>query len=74
MLCVPADTNQHGDISGGWLPGEMDIAGEMFAYTLATGRTVTVVVDAMTFKKPVRVGDVMCAHADLFRVGTRLSQ
>src|SRR6516164_5950476 len=69
-LCVPADTNQHGDIFGGWLLGEMDIADGIFADTLAKGRTATVAVDAMTFKKPVRVGDVICAYADLIRVGT----
>jgi acyl-CoA thioesterase YciA len=69
-LCVPADTNQHGDIFGGWLLGEMDVAGGIFAHTLSKGRTVTVAVDAMTFKRPVRVGDVICAYADLIRVGT----
>jgi acyl-CoA thioesterase YciA len=69
-LCMPADTNQNGDIFGGWLLGQMDIAGGIFAQTHAKGRTVTVAVDAMTFKKPVRVGDVICAYADLIRVGT----
>ena len=69
-LCVPADTNHNGDIFGGWLLGEMDVAGGIFAHTLAKGRTVTVAVDAMTFKKPVHVGDVICAYADLIRVGT----
>ena len=69
-LCMPADTNQNGDIFGGWLLGQMDIAGGIFAATLAKGRTATVAVDAMTFKKPVRVGDVVCAYADLIRVGT----
>ena len=69
-LCMPADTNQNGDIFGGWLLGQMDIAGGIFASTLAKGRTATVAVDAMTFKKPVRVGDVVCAYADLIRVGT----
>jgi acyl-CoA thioesterase YciA len=69
-LCMPADTNQNGDIFGGWLLGQMDIAGGIFASTLARGRTATIAVDAMTFKKPVRVGDVVCAYADLIRVGT----
>ena len=68
-LCMPADTNQNGDIFGGWLLGEMDIAGGILAHTVAKGRTVTVAVDAMTFKRPVRVGDVICAYADLIRVG-----
>jgi len=69
-LCMPADTNQNNDIFGGWLLGQMDIAGGIFAHTHAKGRTATVAVDAMTFKKPVRVGDVICAYADLLRVGT----
>jgi acyl-CoA thioesterase YciA len=67
---MPADTNQNGDIFWGWLLGQMDIAGGIFAHTHAKGRTVTVAVDAMTFKKPVRVGDVIRAYADLIRVGT----
>lgn len=68
-LCMPADTNQNGDIFGGWLLGQMDIAGGIFAQTVAKGRTATVAVDAMTFKKPVHVGDVVCAYADLIRIG-----
>jgi acyl-CoA thioesterase YciA len=69
-LAMPADTNQYGDIFGGWLLGQMDIAGGIFAATIAKGRTATVAVDAMTFRKPVYVGDVMCIYTDLIRVGT----
>jgi acyl-CoA thioesterase YciA len=69
-LCMPADTNQYGDIFGGWLLGQMDIAGGLFASKAAGGRTATVAVDAMTFRKPVSVGDVMCIYADLIRLGT----
>src|SRR5947207_13667424 len=69
-LCMPADTNQNGDIFGGWLLGQMDIAGGIFASTTAKGRTATVAVDAVTFRKPVYVGDVVCVYADLIRVGT----
>ena len=69
-LCMPTDTNPFGDIFGGWLLGQMDIAGGVFAATRANGRTATVAVDAMTFRKPVRVGDVMCLYTDLIRVGT----
>jgi acyl-CoA thioesterase YciA len=65
---MPADTNQYGDIFGGWLLGQMDIAGGIFAATIAKGRTATVAVDAMTFRKPVYVGDVMCIYTDLIRV------
>ena len=66
----PADTNQNGDIFGGWVLGQMDVAGGIFASSVAGGRVVTVAVDGMTFKKPVYVGDVVCVYADLIRVGT----
>jgi acyl-CoA thioesterase YciA len=69
-LAMPADTNQSGDIFGGWVLGQMDIAGGIFASKIAKGRTVTVAVDAMTFKKPVFVGDVVCIYGDLIKVGT----
>jgi acyl-CoA thioesterase YciA len=68
-LGMPADTNQYGDIFGGWLLGQMDIAGGIFAAGIAKGRTATVAVDAMTFRKPVFVGDVMCIYTDLMRIG-----
>src|SRR5882724_4271608 len=51
-LGMPADTNQYGDIFGGWLLGQMDIAGGIFAACIAKGRTATVAVDAMTFRNP----------------------
>ncbi len=68
-LGMPADTNQYGDIFGGWLLGQMDIAGGIFAAGIAKGRTATVAVDAMTFRNPVSVGDVMCIYTDLIRIG-----
>jgi acyl-CoA thioesterase YciA len=68
-LAMPADTNQYGDIFGGWLLGQMDIAGGIFAAAIARGRTATVAVDAMTFRRPVFVGDVMCIYTDLIRIG-----
>jgi acyl-CoA thioesterase YciA len=69
-LCMPADTNHQGDIFGGWLLGQMDIAGGIFASGISGGRCATVAVNGMTFKKPVLVGDVMCIYTDLIRVGT----
>src|SRR5262245_66651934 len=69
-LCMPADTNQYGDIFGGWLVGQMDIAGGIFASTIAGGLCATVAIDAMTFKPSVSVGDVMCLSADHIRSGT----
>jgi acyl-CoA thioesterase YciA len=67
---MPADTNPNGDIFGGWLLGQMDIAGGIFAASVAQGRTATIAVDSMVFRKPVLVGDVMCLYTDLLRIGT----
>jgi acyl-CoA thioesterase YciA len=68
-LAMPADTNQNGDIFGGWLLSQMDIGGGIFASKIAKSRTVTVAVEAMTFRKPVFVGDVVSVHANLVRIG-----
>jgi len=68
-LCMPSDANQYGDIFGGWLLGQMDIACGVFASQIACGRTATVAVDAMTFRKAVNVGDVMCIYAELIGIG-----
>ena len=68
-LAMPADTNPYGDIFGGWLLGQMDIAGGIFASKVAKGRCVTIAVDAMTFRKPVYVGDVVSIYADVVRIG-----
>src|ERR1700722_13987728 len=66
-LAMPANTNPNGDIFGGWLMSQMDIAGGSVAVARAHGRTATVAVDAMTFHKPVFVGDVVSVYADLKR-------
>jgi len=66
---MPADTNPNGDIFGGWLLAQMDIAGGIAARSHSAGRTVTIAVESMTFKKPVQVGDVVSCYADLERVG-----
>ena len=68
-LAMPADTNQNGDIFGGWLLSQMDIGGGIFASKTAKSRTVTVAVEAMNFRKPVYVGDVVSVHANLVRIG-----
>jgi acyl-CoA thioesterase YciA len=69
-VAMPADTNPHGDIFGGWLLSQMDIAGGVTAFQRARGRVVTVALDAMTFHTPVSVGDIVCCYADIKRVGT----
>ena len=56
-VAMPADANPDGDIFGGWIMSNMDTASGVFAARVAKGRVVTVVVDAMTFHKPVFVGD-----------------
>ncbi len=68
-LAMPADTNPSGDIFGGWLLSQMDIAAGTVAYRRARGRVATVAVDAMTFHKPVYVGDVVSCYAEVVRVG-----
>jgi acyl-CoA thioesterase YciA len=68
-LAMPADTNANGDIFGGWLLSQMDIGGGIFASKVARSRTVTVAVEAMNFRKPVFVGDVVSVHANLVRIG-----
>lgn len=68
-LAMPADTNQSGDIFGGWLLSQMDIGGGVFASKLAKSRTVTVAIEAMNFRKPVYVGDLVSVHATLVKIG-----
>lgn len=68
-LAMPADTNQNGDIFGGWLLSQMDVAGGVFAANTTKSRTVTVAIEAMNFRKPVYVGDLVSVYATLARVG-----
>ena len=68
-LAMPADTNPSGDIFGGWVLAQMDIAGGIFAGQRAEGRVATIAVDAMKFIRPVYVGDVMCVYCELAREG-----
>lgn len=66
---MPADTNPNGDIFGGWLMGQMDMAGGTTAIQRAQGRVATVAVDAMKFHKPVYVGDEISCYTRIERVG-----
>lgn len=68
-LAMPADTNQNGDIFGGWLLSQMDIAGGVFVSKIAKSRAVTVAIEAMNFRKAVYVGDLVSVHGNLVRVG-----
>jgi acyl-CoA thioesterase YciA len=69
-LAMPADTNPAGDIFGGWVMSQMDIAGAIAAVERVKGRVVTVAVEAMTFIAPVKVGDILCVYTTIERVGT----
>jgi acyl-CoA thioesterase YciA len=69
VMAMPADTNAAGDIFGGWLMSQVDIAGSIIARRRANGRTVTVGVDSFQFKQPVFVGDLISCYASITRVG-----
>jgi acyl-CoA thioesterase YciA len=66
---MPSDTNANGDIFGGWIMSQMDIAGGMMAIEITGGRAVTIAVDAMKFIKPVKIGDVVCCYGTVTRIG-----
>ncbi len=68
-LPLPGDTNSNGDIFGGWIMSQMDMAGSILAREVSKGRTVTVAVDSMKFIKPVKVGDIVCCYGELLRIG-----
>ena len=68
-VAMPKDTNANGDIFGGWLLSQMDIAGSITARQLARGRVATVAVDSMAFYTPVQVGAVVSCYTDVLEVG-----
>jgi len=68
-MAMPRDTNPMGDIFGGYLLSQMDIAGGIYTQKIARGRTVTIAVDSMTFHKPLYVGDVLCCYCDTIKIG-----
>ncbi len=68
-MAMPADTNAAGDIFGGWVLSQMDLAGGIAAGQRASARVVTIAVDGMKFIRPVHVGDVLCVYTDIVRVG-----
>jgi len=69
-IAMPADANPNGDIFGGWLMAQMDLAGGIHAFAVAGGRVTTVAVDAMTFHRPVQVGDQVSCYCTTARIGT----
>ncbi len=68
-MAMPKDTNPIGDIFGGYLLSQMDIAGGIYTQKIAQGRTVTIAVDSMTFHKPLNVGDILCCYCDTIKIG-----
>lgn len=68
-VAMPADTNPGGDIFGGWIMSQMDLAGAIYASYLVEGRLVTVAVESMTFHLPVFVGDQVSCYCKLTRTG-----
>ena len=69
VVPMPADVNQHGDIFGGWIMAQVDIAGGILASRRARGRVATVAVNSFQFKEPVLVGDVVTFFAEVVRTG-----
>ncbi|HEY0124419.1 MAG TPA: acyl-CoA thioesterase [Rhizobium sp.] len=68
-LAMPADANPAGDIFGGWVMSQMDLAAFVRANEAAAGRTVTVAVHEIVFKKPVKIGDTLCVYTRIEKIG-----
>lgn len=68
-LAMPSYTNPNGDIFGGWVVSQMDLAGLSIAGKYAAHRITTVAIDSMVFIAPVKVGDFICCYADLVKLG-----
>ena len=69
VVPMPADANQHGDIFGGWVMSQVDIAGSIPASRRARGRVATVAVNSFVFREPVLIGDVVSFYAQITREG-----
>ena len=69
VMPMPADANQNGDIFGGWIMAQVDVAGGTLAGRIARGRIATVAVKEFVFKQPVQIGDLLSFYVDLVRVG-----
>jgi acyl-CoA thioesterase YciA len=69
VVPMPADANQHGDIFGGWVMSQVDIAGGVLAAQRARGRVATVAVNSFVFKEPVLIGDVVSFYSEIVRIG-----
>ena len=70
VVPMPADLNQNGDVFGGWVMAQVDVAGALPAMRRARGRVATVSVNSFLFKQPISVGDIVSFYADIVRVGS----
>lgn len=70
VLPMPGDANVYGDVFGGWIMAQVDLAGSLPAVRRANGRVATVAVNSFVFKQPVFVGDLLTFYADIVKVGT----
>ncbi len=68
-IAMPADTNWSGDVFGGWIVSQMDLAGAIHAERFSRGRCATISINQMTFLVPVKVGDVISCYTKILRVG-----
>lgn len=66
---MPADANSNGDIFGGWVVSQMDLAAGIRAAERARGRVATVAINTLVFKKPVKIGDTLCVYTSIQKVG-----
>jgi acyl-CoA thioesterase YciA len=69
VAAMPSDANYSGDMFGGWIMGQVDIAGSIPALHRAKGRVVTVAVNSFVFKQPVYIGDIVSFYAEIIKVG-----
>jgi acyl-CoA thioesterase YciA len=69
VVPMPADANVHGDVFGGWIMSQVDIAGSLPAVRRANGRVATIAVNSFLFKQPVMVGDLLSFYAEIVKVG-----
>ncbi len=70
VMPMPSDANIHGDVFGGWIMAQVDIAGSLPAMRRANGRVATIAVNSFVFKQPVFVGDLLSFYAEIVKVGT----
>ena len=70
VIPMPADSNANGDIFGGWVMAQVDLAGSVIPARIAKGRIATVAVNEFIFKQPVKIGDLLSFYAEVERIGT----